>query len=90
MALDPSDPRQSQPANPYESHRLLAEYLLFHYGEPAEVLPYRFGPSEALGFPARIVSSCVEFALVPPDAHALDLGCAVGRASFEPRVLVAL
>ncbi len=39
--------------NIYETRRLLDEYLLFHYGQPAEVLPWENGPREALGFPVR-------------------------------------
>lgn len=68
------------PLNPYETQSLLEEYLLLHYAEPETVLPYGFGPREALNFPARCVSE-----LVTPvrDARALELGCAVGRASFE-------
>ena len=70
-------------ANPYESERLLAEYLLFHYGRPAGVLPYSFGPATALDFPARVVAETVDFARLPEGARALDLGCAVGRSAFE-------
>ncbi len=69
--------------NIYETDRLLAEYLLFHYGAPEEVLPWPFGPREALDYAVRCVSECVEFALLPADARALDIGCAVGRSSFE-------
>jgi putative 4-mercaptohistidine N1-methyltranferase len=69
--------------NIYETDRLLAEYLLFHYGEPAEVLPYGFGPREALGYPVRCVSECLDVARLPAQARALDLGCAVGRSTFE-------
>ena len=70
-------------ANPYESAKLLAEYLLFHYGKPEEVLPYPFGPLAALDFAVRIVTETVDFAALPEEARALDLGCAVGRSSFE-------
>lgn len=70
-------------ANPYESGALLAQYLLFHYGQPEEILPYPFGPRDALGFPARCVAECLDAARLPAQARALDLGCAVGRASFE-------
>lgn len=70
------------PSNPYESERLLAEYLLFHYGEPEEVLPWAGGPRDALDFAVRSVAR-----LLPEDGRsyrrALDLGCAVGRSSFE-------
>lgn len=66
-------------ANPYESRRALAEYLLFHYGAPHQVFPYNFGPRDALNFPVRCVSGWVEGS----HDRGLDLGCAVGRASFE-------
>ena len=49
-------------ANPYESERLLAEYLLFHYGKPQEILPYPFGPDSALDFAVRVVTETVSFA----------------------------
>ncbi len=67
----------------YETQRLLDEYLLFHYGEPSEVLPWEHGPREALGFPVRTVRELVDLTIVPSEAMALDLGCAVGRSSFE-------
>jgi putative 4-mercaptohistidine N1-methyltranferase len=61
----------------------LCEYLLFHYGESDEILPYPFGPHGALHFPVRCVRECLRPELLPADARALDLGCAVGRSSFE-------
>ncbi len=64
--------------NIYESDKLLAEYLLFHYGSPEEILPYESGPRNALEYPARCVSECVT-----ARGRALDLGCAVGRSAFE-------
>ena len=64
--------------NIYETDKLLAEYLLFHYGSPEEILPYDFGPHDALEYPARCVRECVT-----ANGRALDLGCAVGRAAFE-------
>jgi len=69
--------------NPYETEKLVAEYLLFHYGAPHEVLPWDFGPSAALNYPARCVRECVDVAALPPGARALDVGCAVGRSTFE-------
>lgn len=66
--------------NPYETQKLRDEYLLFHFGTAAEILPYPEGPAEALGFAARTVTET----LPPvPVARALDLGCAVGRSAFE-------
>ena len=64
--------------NIYETDKLLAEYLLFHYGAAEEILPYEFGPRDALEYPARCVSECVT-----TSGRALDLGCAVGRSTFE-------
>ncbi len=70
--------------NPYETERLLDEYLLFHYGSAEEIFPHPFGPADALDFPARAVRECVRFAALPAmNARALDIGCAVGRSSFE-------
>src|SRR5262245_35638587 len=69
--------------NPYETDKLLHEYLLFHYGQPGEVLPWPAGPREALDYPVRCVSECLDIAALPAGACALDVGCAVGRSSFE-------
>jgi putative 4-mercaptohistidine N1-methyltranferase len=68
----------------YESQRALGEYLHFHYGSAEEFLPYGFGPSSALEYPARCVSEfLVAGGSQSVGARALDLGCAVGRSSFE-------
>ncbi len=67
----------------YESERYLNEYLLFHYGEASDLLSWDFGPRDAAGFAARCVSDCIELGAVGPEARALDLGCAVGRSTFE-------
>lgn len=69
--------------NIYETERLLNEYLLFHYGTREDVMPHAFGPGDAVGFPARCVRECLDTALLPEAARALDLGCAVGRSTFE-------
>ena len=66
--------------NLYETDKLLEEYLLLHYGSPDAVLPWAFGPREALGFPRRCVNDRLE---IREGARALEIGCAVGRASFE-------
>jgi len=67
--------------NIYETRRLLDEYLLFHYGASHEVLPWEQGPQSALGFAVRTVTELADFSRQPQTA--LDLGCAVGRSSFE-------
>ena len=69
--------------NPYESDELLTQYLLFHYGTAREVLPWPFGPKEALDYAVRCVSEPLSDHTLPENARALDIGCAVGRSSFE-------
>ena len=69
--------------NFYESERALSEYLLFHYCLDAEMAPAGISLAGAFDFPARCVSECVDVSRLPARARALDLGCAVGRASFE-------
>ena len=69
--------------NPYESDELLQQYLVFHYANDEEQFPYTFGGADALGFPRRCVSEGIDRSSVPKNARALDLGCSVGRSSFE-------
>lgn len=69
--------------NPYETRKLVDEYLLFHYGADDEILSWESGPRNALGFPVRSVTETFAWSSVPPGARALDVGCAVGRSSFE-------
>lgn len=67
--------------NLYESRKLLGEYLLFHYGLASEILPDD-APSamhEALDFAVRTPE---HFGPHEVD-RGLDLGCAVGRSTFE-------
>jgi putative 4-mercaptohistidine N1-methyltranferase len=68
-------------ANVYESDLLVDQYLLFHYGTAEDQLPYLFGPREALFYPIRCVSEFLP--AIGVVERALDLGCAVGRSSFE-------
>ena len=68
-------------ANPYESRRLIDEYLFFHYAtfeEAAGALPV---PREAWAFPQRVVTVLIDPAT--PARNALDVGCAVGASTFE-------
>jgi putative 4-mercaptohistidine N1-methyltranferase len=69
--------------NPYESDELLQQYLIFHYAQSSEQFPYSFGGADALEFPVRCVTEGVDAERVPAGARALDLGCSVGRSSFE-------
>ncbi|MEM7396618.1 MAG: putative 4-mercaptohistidine N1-methyltransferase, partial [Verrucomicrobiota bacterium] len=77
--------RSSRPVtvSVYETSPSSAQYLLLHYGTAEQVFPYPFGPREALSFPVRCVTECLDQERLGPDARALDLGCAVGRSSFE-------
>jgi putative 4-mercaptohistidine N1-methyltranferase len=67
----------------YESEKILAEYLLFHFAAEEEILPpsrpWPAGMREALDFTSRTVAH-----FSPGTANrGLDLGCAVGRSTFE-------
>lgn len=74
---------KAQHTSRYESEALLNLYLLFHYGDARDLMPYAFGPQHFLHFPVRCVSECIDRSALPSQAKALDLGCAVGRSSFE-------
>ena len=67
----------------YESDKILAEYLLFHFGTEHEILTldrsWPVGMREALDFPVR---TAAHFSTVTAQ-RGLDLGCAVGRSAFE-------
>ncbi|MCB1229369.1 MAG: putative 4-mercaptohistidine N1-methyltransferase [Verrucomicrobiae bacterium] len=74
----------------YEADRILNTYLLFHYGTREEILA---GSSlEGIGA-ASFSDACFRFPVATvtdtfdlekgPFSRALDLGCAVGRSSFE-------
>lgn len=67
----------------YETDRAVSEYLLFHYGMTWQMLPPVLVESGALNFPVHCVTECLDVRRLPKKARALDLGCAVGRASFE-------
>lgn len=69
--------------NIYESGRLVREYLLFHYGSAEDILPYPAGPHDALDFAVRCVDELIDPSIIPSGARALDIGCAVGRSSFQ-------
>ncbi len=67
----------------YETDKVLAEYLLFHFGSEAEILPpgrdWPLGMREALDFAVRTPGHFSPLEV----ARGLDLGCAVGRSAFE-------
>lgn len=67
----------------YEDPKVLSEYLLFHYGKADEILPpsvsWPDGMRDALDFAVRTPSHFSETEV----ERGLDLGCAVGRSTFE-------
>src|SRR5579871_4767553 len=71
------------PANFYESDAALDQYLLFHYGTPEQICPLLPAMHSACGFPTRCVTEPLRHFTPTGRARALDLGCAVGRSSFE-------
>uniref|UniRef100_H2YG64 Methyltransferase domain-containing protein n=1 Tax=Ciona savignyi TaxID=51511 RepID=H2YG64_CIOSA len=69
--------------NPYESIKLLNEYLAFNYGGPSVNCMFD-GPDDGFNFPQRTAELCLEY-YEPSESvpnRALDIGCAVGGASF--------
>ncbi len=70
-------------ANPYETDRYLHEYLVFHYGQPEDHCPFKFIPRELLRFHERIREECLLPVPRTGNIRALDVGCAVGRFTFE-------
>mgnify|MGYP006277348585 CR=1 FL=1 len=74
------------PGSPYESPRLLGEYLLLHYGRQ-EALSHPSLPVDpavtATPFPVRCVRELLDETLLPENASALEAGCSVGGAAFE-------
>lgn len=67
----------------YENTKVLSEYLLFHYGKEDEILPpdvsWPNGMRDALDFAVRTPSYFSGYEV----ERGLDLGCAVGRSTFE-------
>lgn len=67
----------------YEDPGVLAEYLLFHYGTVGEILPPHIGWPEGM---FQALDFAVRTTLHFSDGSAgrgLDLGCAVGRSTYE-------
>ena len=69
----------------YETDAAVEQYLLFHYGTPEQICPVLPEARTACGFPARCVNESLREIALAGRSHALDLGCAVGRSSFELR-----
>ncbi len=64
----------TQMNNPYETDELLNQYLGFHYGSDY---------FDVRNYAVNCAELCIQAALGRPTQKALDLGCAVGRSTFE-------
>lgn len=64
----------AEPQAMYETDQLVSQYCELHYG------PSYFGIES---FPAQCARICLDFLAGRPKKKALDIGCSVGRASFE-------
>ncbi|MGE9289812.1 MAG: putative 4-mercaptohistidine N1-methyltransferase [Puniceicoccales bacterium] len=64
----------------YESDRLTSEYLHFHYGSPQEVYPWGSELQRVASYAERVISERFPAEMVE---RGLEVGCAVGRSSFE-------
>ena len=67
----------------YDTDEAVAQYLLFHYGTPEQICPLIPEARIACGFPVRCVAEPQRYLTLAQKRRALDLGCAVGRSSFE-------
>jgi len=74
----------------YDNLKNVDNHIQFHFGKDQDVFPYAAGPKDALHFPARCAHLCErycsalqDFTGETGDTLALDLGCAVGGATFE-------
>lgn len=69
-----SDVKPQQHSSNYETDNLLSQYAEFHYGDQYFGVP---------NFSKALAELCIKMMGSQPKRKALDLGCAVGRASFE-------
>eukprot|EP00161_Ancyromonas_sigmoides_P013173 TRINITY_DN3380_c0_g1_i1.p1 TRINITY_DN3380_c0_g1~~TRINITY_DN3380_c0_g1_i1.p1 ORF type:complete len:223 (+),score=0.90 TRINITY_DN3380_c0_g1_i1:78-746(+) len=67
----------------YESERAVDEYLQFHYETPDKIWKFSEISAPGTDFMPKCAEICAKFANLEGESRALDLGCAVGRASFE-------
>ena len=67
----------------YETGKLLTEYLFFHYASADAAFGGLPLPRDACDFAVRCVDELVDANAIPTGARALDLGCSVGRSTFE-------
>ena len=80
-----ADPKESR--DTYEKQQLVNQYLEFHFAPPSEsfALAREAGidVTKAYDFPARLARVAERHSRPDRRSRALDLGCAVGRTTFE-------
>ena len=69
-----SDYVENVGGNIYESDDLVSQYIEFGWGEPSLGVP---------NYPATCASIALSYMQGRPKTNALDIGCAIGRSSFE-------
>lgn len=69
--------------SPYETGAFLSQYLMFHYGDVMAASPRISPPPDSMDFHARCAALAIEFTAPELRRRAIDIGCAVGRATFE-------
>ncbi len=69
-----SEQTVDQTFNTYETDELISQYLEFHYGDEYFGVP---------NFPTACIDALIPHVNTTKMSRALDLGCAVGRSSFE-------
>lgn len=69
-----SSAKVEQHSSNYETDKMLSQYAEFHFGNSYFDVP---------NFPKTLAALAVEMMADQPKRKALDIGCAVGRASFE-------
>lgn len=69
--------------NNYESSEFLNQYLVFHYGSKIDQFPHSYSIKKYTNFPLRCVSDGPDYSSFVNKDRVLDLGCSVGRSSFE-------
>jgi 5-histidylcysteine sulfoxide synthase/putative 4-mercaptohistidine N1-methyltranferase len=77
--------RQGNASGKYEEESTLHQYLLFHFGSADDALPAPMRGSRLNEFPQRCAETVVDWArqMECGMQRVLDVGCAVGGASFE-------
>lgn len=71
-------------SNQYETQLLVDQYMLLHFGDDTDQMPFADGPQAALNFPTRCAELLTKWTdkLAIARHKVLDIGCAVGGSAF--------